>query len=947
MKLTPDQRVPFVRSIARGNFDRARHIVRQSLAPREQAYSHWVELYDRLTDHDKAAIRKRIEVLPEKPLLSVLMPVYNPPVRYMRLAIDSVIAQLYPHWELCIADDKSSSPEVRKVLAHYASTDPRIKVTYRSENGHISACSNSALELVTGSFVVLMDQDDELPAHALYMIAEELNAHPDADVIYSDEDKIDADGQRFNPYFKPDWNSELFYSQNFVAHMGVYRTALVRQIGGFRIGYEGSQDYDLVLRILPLTSPDRIRHIPHVLYHWRRFPEAETFSSANPGRSIQSARQALEDYFAARQEAVDIVAITAFHWWRVKRAVPRPLPRVCVIIPTRDALGLLRNCLDGLLSRTDYDNLEIIIIDNESQDPETLAFLEQITTTQAAVRVLRVTGRFDFSMLNNRAAALTDADFLLFLNNDIEVMQPAWLTEMVSHGVQSDVGAVGAKLYYRHGTVQHAGVVLGIYGVASHGLRHRSHHDVGYFGRLSLAQDVSAATAACLLVRKRVFDEIGGYCERELAVGYGDVDLCLRIRHAGYRVVQSQFAELYHLESATRGDDLTREQRVRNLRERAFMRARWGSLLDNDPFYSPNLSLKTEDYDLAFPPRAVRPWRDVDAATAQYLRHEGLEFVCPFHRGDVLLGVQAAAAAVASGVSVRFHVAEPLLEWVEDFQPPFAVLPIPMQVPDAEGVQPGLHVARRYVERRADAAPFVVISHPSRSLKDTGGNLVPHMLDVLSAPVEPMANLMPVVPPARAQDVRRQLRTFGERVVLIHPAGGWALKSLPPDMTRRLIDLLHELGFQAVQIGGAGDAAIPEMDGHLLRNWSPASWRAAFAAAVAVAGVDSWSSHFAAILDVPQIVFYGPTNPVHVSSKRWFQHRDAPMLALGPVVGCSPCDSLTCTVYGDAVCRGFTLDPAAVRRFFSHLGTEPNRTVEAEALEADPHVLPQPRLLRC
>lgn len=610
--LNAEKRASLLRAALRGDLRTAKEIVRGGVAGKydKGEYRAWVELYDTLTEHDVARLRVLGEELTSKPLISVLMPVYNPRPKYLRKALDSVLAQTYLHWELCIADDASTNPEVRQVLEEYVRKDSRIKVVFRQTNGHISASSNSALEVVAGEFVALMDHDDALPAHALHMIAEEINRHPDVDLIYTDEDKIDENDNRHDPHFKTDWNRELFYSQNFVAHMGVYRTSIVRKIEGFRVGFEGSQDYDFVLRFLLHTEASRIRHIPHVLYHWRIFPGVASFSTDNPDASVDTARRALVEYFQQVEPTAEVLPIAQFPgWWRIKRQPPSVLPRVSLIVPTRDRLDVLEVAINGLLHDTTYPNLEIIIVDNDSTDTATLAFFDAIRK-DPRVKVLRVSGAFNFSALNNRAAEVATGTILGFINNDIEVIHPDWLLELVTQVAQHNVGAAGAKLYYANETIQHAGVVMGLYGVAAHGHRHFPRNTIGYFGRPMLVQNMSAVTAACMLVSKAVFDQVGGYDEVNLTVGYNDVDLCLKIRAAGYDIVFTPFAELYHLESVSRGENLTPTQIERDVRERAYMQSRWSDVIAHDPFYSPNLTITSEDYSLAFPPRAPKSWKN-------------------------------------------------------------------------------------------------------------------------------------------------------------------------------------------------------------------------------------------------------------------------------------------------------------------------------------------------
>ena len=487
-----------------------------------------------------------------------------------------MIGQLYPNWELCIADDASTDAEIREILQAHAAADKRIKVTYRSQNGHISAASNSALELVTGEFVVLMDHDDELPPHALYMVAEEINRQPNVDLIYTDEDKVDGDGKRHDPHFKSSWNPDLFYAQNIIAHLGVYRTSLVRAVGGFRIGLEGSQDYDLALRILGLTNHDRIRHIPFVLYHWRIYSGVQTFSSNNPAKSVSTAHRALAEHFQETHQNADVLPLPSFPgWWRIRRELPACKPSVTLIVPTRDRVELLRGCVHGILHKTDYQELSVIVVDNGSVEPDTLSYLDELRG-EPRVQVLRVEGPFNYSTLNNAAVRLAKTDFVGFINNDIEVVRSGWLAELVSQAARPGVGAVGTKLLYANGNIQHAGVILGVYGVAAHGHRHYPAGAIGYFGRPQLQQDLSAVTAAALIMPRRLFNDIGGFDATNLAVGYNDVDLCLRIREAGYRVIYTPFAELLHLESASRGTNLLPSQLERDRSERRYMVERWG-----------------------------------------------------------------------------------------------------------------------------------------------------------------------------------------------------------------------------------------------------------------------------------------------------------------------------------------------------------------------------------
>jgi GT2 family glycosyltransferase len=570
-------------------------------------YTDWIAAYDTLTPTDLKRLAHLAEALPRKPVISVVMPVYDPPAEALRRAIESVRQQIYPHWQLCIADDASPSPHVGEILRAAAAEDSRIRVTFRPGNGHVSAASNSALALAGGEFVALLDHDDELTPHALYVVAAELNARPNADLLYSDEDKLDDLGRRTDPYFKPDWDPELFLGQNYLNHLSVYRRSLVEAVGGFREGFEGSQDYDLALRVIERTSPDRIRHLPFVLYHWRIQPGAATLSSTQLGRATEAARRAVAEHLE-RTGSPAKVAIAADRFQRIIHPLPEPPPLVSLLVPTRDAVGLVRQCLDGLLHGTDYPNLEVLILDNDSCNSETLAYFEEVQR-DPRVRVLPQPGPFNFSAINNAGAAVARGSVIGFINNDIKVIGRGWLREMVAHALRPEVGAVGAKLRYGDDTIQHGGVILGIGGVGGHAHRRVPADEPGRFSRLMLVQSFSAVTAACLVMRKALFEQVGGFDAEHLAVAFNDVDLCLKLRARGLGVVWTPHAELYHLESVSRGGDLDADKRNRFRAESLHMRETWGPVLDADPFYNPNLTLHAMDYGLSFPPRIKKEWR--------------------------------------------------------------------------------------------------------------------------------------------------------------------------------------------------------------------------------------------------------------------------------------------------------------------------------------------------
>ncbi|MDO8539356.1 MAG: glycosyltransferase [Opitutaceae bacterium] len=638
----------------------ARQVKRTANAapPPPNTYASWVALYDTLNPDDADMIRAKLAGLTRRPLISILMPTYNTPEKLLVAAIESVRRQLYDNWELCIADDASKEPRVRKVLERYQRKDPRIKVVFGETNRHISAASNSALALAHGEFIGLLDHDDEIRPHALACVALELDAHPNADLIYSDEDKIDENGHRYDHYFKPDWNPDLFLVQNYISHLGVYRTLLVREVGGFRIGYEGSQDWDLAMRVIERTAPDRIRHIPKILYHWRSVPGSTAMVIGAKNYATRAAEKVITEHLD-RVGVTATITPTKGSYWRVHYPLPDPPPRVTLVIPTRNRLNVLKPCIESLRTKTTYPNFEILIVDNDSDDAATIEYLRELQNevsqeatvaagegskekgagtipdhstmafaTAAAtasadtglapspspllpspadrvsVRVVRYEGEFNFSAVNNFGVSQTDAPVVGLLNNDLEVIHGDWLDEMVSHALRPEIGCVGAKLYYPDDRIQHAGVILGIGGVAAHAWQTHPRGAAGQAHRNLLQQNLSAVTAACLVIRREVYQQVGGLDEN-LKVAFNDVDFCLSVRAAGYRNFWTPYAELYHHESASRGAEDTLEKRDRFRSEVEYITAKWGDVLQNDPAYNPNLTLTINDFTLATPPR---PW---------------------------------------------------------------------------------------------------------------------------------------------------------------------------------------------------------------------------------------------------------------------------------------------------------------------------------------------------
>jgi GT2 family glycosyltransferase len=554
-------------------------------------YRQWVHRHT-LTADQLAQMAKDAAALPYQPLISIITPVYNTDPVLLRACIDSVRRQAYPHWELCLADDASDSAETAAVLREYGD-DSRIKITRLAVNSHISIASNAALALAGGEFVAMLDHDDELPADALFEVARFLGDHRDADVIYTDEDKLDVNGQRCDPFFKPDWSPELFVSYMYTCHLMVYRRSLVNAIGAFRAGFEGAQDYDLGLRASEHTT--RIHHVPKVLYHWRKIPGSAAAEVEAKPYALINARRALEDHVARRALPAEVVPGEAPGLFRVKhRITDQPLVSLLVLTDdrTRELNGrrvrLLPNALSSVVQKTAYQNYEIVVVDNGNLSEESRAFLATVPHRRVSYAYK---GAFNFAHKLNFSVPHAHGSQLVFFNDDLEVIASEWLTAMLEYSQQPEIGAVGAKLFFPDGRLQHIGALLGVCGVTAHAFHMHPGWSTGYAGSAIVPRNYSAVSAACMMTRREVFEGVGGWNER-LAIDFNDVDYCLRVGRAGYRVVYTPYAQLFHLESGSHGP------RTQNPRELEEMRRTWSAVLERDPYYNPNLTRDFPDYRL-------------------------------------------------------------------------------------------------------------------------------------------------------------------------------------------------------------------------------------------------------------------------------------------------------------------------------------------------------------
>lgn len=570
-------------------------------AIQQDSYVRWIARHEQ---YDKEEVQEEIAQWQKKPLISILTPVYNTNPEWLDRCIQSVKDQYYSNWELCLYDDGSKNRDTKKCLAKWEKKDERIHVRYGKRNLHICGASNEALSFAHGTFVVLLDHDDELSPNALFEIVKAYNQKDgNVDFIYSDEDKLNLQGQRVTPFFKPDWSPDLFLSMMYTAHLGAYRRSLVREIGGFREGYEGAQDYDLILRLMEKTTSQRILHIPKILYHWRQSSGSTSLDGSVKTYAQKSALQALSDYLDQNHIEGVVQEIGQMGRFRVKRKIQNP-PLVSIIIPFRDKIDVLKRCVDSILQKTDYSLFEILLINNQSCEEETEIYLQTVVQQDSRIRILQYDHAFNYSAINNFGANKSLGSCILLLNNDTEVLSSEWLSAMVEHIQRPEVAIVGAKLIYpQNEKIQHAGVVLGIGGVAGHAFKSFDRDAEGYFSQAKVIRNCSAVTGACLLVKKDVFSLVGGLEEKNLPIAFNDVDLCLKVRDLGYLIVWTPYALLYHYESLSRGDDErfakgNQEEFKRVLSERDYMLKKWGALLNKDPYYNINLTLKHENYAL-------------------------------------------------------------------------------------------------------------------------------------------------------------------------------------------------------------------------------------------------------------------------------------------------------------------------------------------------------------
>ncbi|HRH41875.1 MAG TPA: glycosyltransferase family 2 protein [Pyrinomonadaceae bacterium] len=523
----------------------------------------------------------------DTPLISLISPIYQSDTSLIDSTIKSVINQSYENWELYLICNSTLSSEIKRFLNRYLRQNPKIKLLTLDNNFEISKHLNEGLKLAQGEFVGILHNHDELAPNALFENVLLLKQHPQAEMIYSDEDTINLEGIRSNPHFKPDWSPDFFYSSMYTNNFCIYRRSLMNKVGGFRPEFETEQVCDLVLRLIEKTT--HIFHIPKVLYHQG--------NNEIKSKNHEYAIKALSEHFKRINIEAEVNFGLTENLFRIKRKINYE-PKISIIIPTSDKVDFLENCINSIQKHSTYRNYEIIVVDNNSSLNETLEYFEQISNRNN-IKIIKYQKPFNFSAINNFAANHASGELLLFLNNDTEVISKDWLESMVEHAIRPEVGAVGARLLYFNETIQHAGIITGISKIAGHSHKYYSRNHAGYFSRAKAIQNVSAVTGACLMMKNELFKSIGGFNQEDLPVAFNDIDLCLRIKQQNLLIVYTPYSELYHYESASRGSDQTKENSQRFQKEIKYMLEKWGDILKSDPYYNPNLTLEKEDFSMA------------------------------------------------------------------------------------------------------------------------------------------------------------------------------------------------------------------------------------------------------------------------------------------------------------------------------------------------------------
>lgn len=561
--------------------------IKQEINPQYSSYDTWIRS-KKLTKKELEIQREKAKEFKLTPKISIVVPLYNTPIPYLKALVQSVENQTYSNWQLCLADG-STDNKPGKFLQKKYGNDSRVVYKRLEKNEGISANTNEAVKMADGDFVLLADHDDIIVAQALFEIVKVINERTDIDIIYTDEDKISMDGKLyFGPNLKSDFNIDLLRSINYICHIFVVRKKILELAGLFRSEFDGAQDYDFILRCCEKT--DKIYHIPQVLYHWRAHPESTAENPESKQYAYEAGRKAIQEHYRRLGISASVENTKYYGIYRTRYELLKK-DKISIIILNKDHIDDLNKCVQSIIKKSTYDNYEIIIAENNSTEKETFQYYEQLMAMDSRIKIVTWEGEFNFSAINNFAVKHATGEYFILLNNDIEVISPDWMEEMLGYCQRDDVGIVGAKLYYPDHTIQHAGVVIGMGGIAGHILCRADGNEPGYNAKLVTVQDLSAVTAACLMVKKDVYEAVGGMDET-FKVAFNDIDFCMKVRNLGKLVVFSPYVEMYHYESKSRGLEDTPEKQLRFAGEIKHFQDKWAKELGNgDPYYNKNLSL--------------------------------------------------------------------------------------------------------------------------------------------------------------------------------------------------------------------------------------------------------------------------------------------------------------------------------------------------------------------
>ncbi len=567
----------------------------KTASTREIPYQKWII---RHLPGNKELEKQRREKFDYQPKISIVVPLYKTPEKYLLQLVESVKAQTYPNWELCLSDGSGENSPLTSFLKSLEAGDERIKVAYNEQALQISENTNAGIEIATGAYIAFADHDDELTPHALFECVKALNKDRKIRLIYSDEDKMSMDGHKFfQPHFKPDYNPDLLCTVNYICHLFVVQREILDQVGAFRKEFDGAQDYDFIFRCVEAVDPSEIYHVTKILYHWRCHEDSTAENPESKTYAFEAGKRAIEEHYHRTGIRAEVYQGEFLGLYRT-RFLRDYDPLISIIIPNKDHIEDLKRCMDSIDQKSSYKNYEYIIVENNSTDEKTFQYYKNLEEENPKAHVVYWDKEFNYSAINNYGATFAKGEYILLLNNDTEIINETCLEELLGYCMRSDVGAVGARMYYEDDTIQHAGVVIGFGGIAGHCFVLQPRGTTGYCHRIICAQDYSAVTAACMLVKKSAFDEVGGLTE-ELAVAFNDIDFCMKLREAGYLIVYNPYAELYHYESKSRGLEDTPEKVARFNKEMQIFERRWPDILRNgDPYYNPNLTLKSQDFSL-------------------------------------------------------------------------------------------------------------------------------------------------------------------------------------------------------------------------------------------------------------------------------------------------------------------------------------------------------------